>query len=516
MKLKTGRFVCLFIILILTASMLSMPVKVNSQEFPHIEASKTITPDQTVQDGTFQFRIHLQGAGGMIRTPVDVVLVLDRSGSMTGRKIEDAKTAAITFLDYTDSKDKVGLVTYSNTIEFTDLQVMDAQGKSIIEKEIKGSLAGGSTNIFDSIAQAEQLLLASPRVNAPTVIVLLTDGLHNYPSLLPDSAFEAQAQEAKNKEIIIYTVGLGHDADKDRLKLIADITEGEFFFAATSDELLGIYTEIGEKLSFAGTDIKVTETLPPYLTYNNDASIAPAEQNGNTLTWTLGYLKVGEEWEVTYSAVVDRAAEINADTIQAKVEYTTAEGSSAIINLPPGVIYHDIAVSDFVVDPLEVEQGEIINGQINVHNRGIIRDSFGLQIQYDETILDSRTITLDPGESLLINFNWNTSGIDDGKYNITVIADPDEQVWESDRSDNRLSQQVEVQIPAGNLWFLVVIFLLIMILTAGGVAYARAKTAAAEPSEVSYSCPNCRSQLQYNPRVRQWYCFKCRRYYRER
>ncbi|MEM4246156.1 MAG: VWA domain-containing protein [Candidatus Bathyarchaeia archaeon] len=490
----------------------------NSQEpeFPHIEASKTVTPARVVEGGTIQFRIHLVGAGGMVRTPVDVVLVLDRSGSMTGRKIEDAKAAAITFLDYTGIEDRVGLVTYSNTIEPTELQVMDPAGKETIKTKIRSQQAGGSTNIYDSIATAEQLLLSSPRTNAPPVIILLTDGLHNWPSLLPNSAFQAQAEEATSRGIIIYTIGLGHDADKERLKMIAEITGGDFYFAATSEELEQIYIEIGEKLAFAGTNIKVTETIPSYITYNNDASKTPAEQTGDTLVWTIGHLKVGQEWEVTYTATAARAVEINPDLIMAKVEYTTAIGSTAIINLPPGLIYHDIALSDYIVDPLKVFAGEIISSQFAAHNRGTQQESFVLQIQFDGTVLDSRTITLGAGESLVINFDWNTTGVDDGKYNLTVIADPEGTIWETDRSDNQLSQQVEVKVTAGNLWFFIIIFLLVMILTTGGIAYVKMKPAVTRPTEPTYVCPNCRSPLQYNPRIGQWYCYKCRRYYRER
>ncbi len=503
------------IISLIIISVLAVAPSGHSQEpeFPHVEASKTVTPDKVVQGQTIQFKIQLRGAGGLIQTPVDVVLILDRSGSMTGRKFSDAQAAAITFLNYTDSEDRAGLVTYANTLDSIDLAFMDSAGKTAYIKTIKAKSPGGATDMYDAIARAEELLLASPRINAPTVIVLLTDGLHNYPSILPNSAFEAQAQDAKTKGIIIYTIGLGHDVDKNLLRLIAETTEGEFFFAATSDQLLEIYKTIGQKLSFAGTNIKVTETVPSHITYNDDASKPPAEITADTLVWNVGTLRVGQEWAVTYSAVANLAVQVDPNIVQAKVEYITAQGSSAIINLTPGIIYHSIGLSDFTVEPEKVERGKIVTAQVNVQNKGLVQDSFELRTQYDSTVLDSRTVTLNAGESVQINFNWNTTGVESGKYNLTITADPAEQIWESDRSDNQVSQQIEVWAPAGNLWILVVIVLLVMMLTTGGVAYVKMKPVG--PTEVSYSCPKCRAPLQYNPRVRQWYCYRCRRYYRE-
>ncbi|MEM2123313.1 MAG: vWA domain-containing protein, partial [Candidatus Bathyarchaeia archaeon] len=92
------------------------PVNAEELEFPHVEASKTVTPSKAEKDGTVEVTISLRGAGGVIPTPVDVVLILDRSGSMLGSKIRDAKEAAKIFLDYMDEKDRAGLVYYNYRI----------------------------------------------------------------------------------------------------------------------------------------------------------------------------------------------------------------------------------------------------------------------------------------------------------------------------------------------------------------------------------------------------------------
>jgi hypothetical protein len=487
----------------------------NPQEFPHIEAVKTIDPDRILKDSIAEVTITLEGKGGMILTPVDVALVMDRSGSMLGKKIEDAKEAAITFLDYNDEKDRLALISYSDTVDASELIYMDEEGKNVMIANIELMRARGSTNIYDALVTALDILLVSPRVNAPPVIVLLTDGLHNWPTTLPDSAFQELTEDAKNQGIIIYTIGLGGDVNGNRLKLIAETTGGTYYFAPTSEDLERIYEEIGGKLAFAGTNIEVTETVPSYVTYNDDATKPPTtEQSGGNLilTWTIGHLRIGEEWEVTYTVNTKLAVEVDDQIVQTKVEYITAEASSAIINLPPGLIYHDIKISNLDIEPSEVLQGEIVNVTVDLENQGIVRDSIEVEVNYDDSIIETQNVELNSGEIKTLEFKWNTSDVEGSVegtlYNVTVTADPDEKIWETDRTDNQETQSLVIKIEAENIWWLLIIFMIIMIITVGGVAYAKLRQ-----EQVSYECPVCRRPLKYNVNRRQWYCDRCRRYF---
>jgi uncharacterized protein YegL len=509
--------ILLLSLLILAAACVSWTPPASSQEFPHIEARKTITPSKAAQGSDVEVTITLRGAGGMILTPVDVALIMDRSGSMQGKKIEDAKKAAKAFLAFTDERDRVALISYSSDVVVGELAYMNEDGKNALKASIDAMRAWGSTDIYDALVAAMDLLLASPRSNAPPVIILMTDGLHNWPTLLPDSAFQTLAASAKSKDIIIYTIGLGGDADINRLRLIAETTGATFYFAPTSDELQAIYEEIGSKLAFAGTNIEITETIPPYMTYNNDASKPPASQTGDgglILKWKLGHLKVGEEWEVTYTARAGLAVESNDQTVQTRVEYITAEAAAAIINLPPGLIYHDVRVANFTVEPSVVYQGELVNITVSLVNQGLIQERFELRTVYDDAVLDTRTVTLGIGESKTIEFKWNTSGVkgsvEGTRYNVTVIADPEATIWETNRDDNQMTRQLEVKVQPENVWWIIIVFIIITIITVGGITYAKVKPA----PQVSYNCSSCGGSLRYDRLRREWYCTRCGRRYR--
>lgn len=486
-----------------------------AQEFPHIEATKTVSPMKVGEGEAATVKIKLRGAGGMILTPVDVVLIIDKSGSMSGEKILKAKEAAVAFLEFLDEKDRAGLVSYSHEISTKPLAYMNAENKEALRLEIGSLAAGGRTNIYDAIVAANQILLEGPRENAPPVEVLLTDGLHNWPTVRPDSDFIALAEEAKAHDIIIYTIGLGKDVNEPLLKAIAETTGGKYYFAATPDELRAIYEEIGSKLAFAGTKIKVTERLPPYLAYGGDATKPPesiSEEDGTVvLVWKVGHLKVGEEWEVTYTVTAQKAAEYDPDAIQTLVEYITAVGSSAVVNLPPGAIYHNIAITEQTVSPSTATKGELVNVSLTVENKGLVKDTFKLRTASDNLTLYEETVTLDTGESKTIKFAWNTSEVELGTFNIMSIADPANEIFETNETDNEALSQVQVRYVQTGSPALFFLLLLIMIVTstAGGVGYLIKKVVKAG---VKRACPACRAPLRYDKAARRWYCPRCRRY----
>jgi hypothetical protein len=189
----------------------------------------------------------------------------------------------------------------------------------------------------------------------------------------------------------------------------------------------------------------------------------------------------------------------------------TSESASAIINLTPGIVFHDIAVTQLKAVPNSVEKGGIITFEIGVKNNGLGHETFDLRTTYDGSILDSRTISLDGGASTSIALHWNTSNVDTRKYEITAVADPDEKIWEMNRNDNTAKTTVEVMGTAGGSIFLIIAIIIITTAAVAGVAYAGPRLGG-----TGYMCPVDRVALKYSYTARQWYCPRCGRPYRVR
>ena len=190
---------------------------------------------------------------------------------------------------------------------------------------------------------------------------------------------------------------------------------------------------------------------------------------------------VGEEWQVTYSAQAREAVEVNSQAVQGKVEYITIQSTPTSTELTPGVVYHSLAVTLLTVKPRKFTKGDIVDITATVKNKGGVQDTFKVRITSNDTLLSSQTMTLSSGQLRNVTFSWNTSNVGYAKYKVAVVIDPDEQVWEEDRSDNRAAVMVEVIAPArGGPSFVYFIILLLLILLTIIVVVAVSSVAGSE------------------------------------
>jgi len=251
---------------------------------PHIPvaASRTVIdflPAQTERRITFTWPSPFRIEPGICQQPVSVVLAIDRSGSMNDdggdppQPITDTLAAARTFASKLRDEDKIGVVSFathaSDPIDFSLSSDRSAAGVAIENIRITPEDERGFTNPGDAILAARRALIADPLFRVGTrehIIVLLTDGIANFPR---DPGGEEHARHeaelTKREGIKIYTIGLGANLNREFLSSIA--TAPEYYFeAATTEDLRGIYEEIGTAVCYRGPS--VIELIPRLNTLN--------------------------------------------------------------------------------------------------------------------------------------------------------------------------------------------------------------------------------------------------------
>lgn len=181
----------------------------------------------------------------------DICLVLDRSGSMFGQKIEDLKDAVNVFLnelDNTLAEEQVGLVSYA-----TDSKIEKQLTKnfSSLRRQADSFEAGGLTAIGLALDDGVKVMSNRRRRRpfAVPIIILMTDGNHNtdFEPIIP-------AREAARKNIVVHTITFGNDADFSRMRAIANTTDGQHFHAPDARTLKRIFAEIASTLPVLLTD----------------------------------------------------------------------------------------------------------------------------------------------------------------------------------------------------------------------------------------------------------------------
>jgi Ca-activated chloride channel family protein len=182
------------------------------------------------------------------RPPVNLALVLDRSGSMSGDKIEQAKEAAIQAIRRMGAKDRISIVAYSNHAE-TIASAQSAKNAEKLVNLVRQLKANGGTALFAGVNQGAAELRKNLDGEYFNRIILLSDGLANQgPSSTEDLVRLGRA--LVKEDISVSTVGLGSGYNEDLMAGLAKEGQGNLYFAETSKELPGIFdAEIGDALN---------------------------------------------------------------------------------------------------------------------------------------------------------------------------------------------------------------------------------------------------------------------------
>ncbi len=181
---------------------------------------------------------------------VNVILVIDRSGSMSGSPISNAKNSAKQFIALMEYGDKAGVVSFDTYARY-DYRLTtlteEEKVKEDIQKEIDSIYVSGATAIGRGLRYALDDLLNYGDPNDSWAIVLLSDGYHNSGEH-PDKVIPS----IKDNNIPVYTIGLGF-VDEALMKRISEQTGGEYYPTPTEKDLHQIYEKIAAKVRGLGT-----------------------------------------------------------------------------------------------------------------------------------------------------------------------------------------------------------------------------------------------------------------------
>ncbi|MBQ7778347.1 MAG: VWA domain-containing protein [Oscillibacter sp.] len=304
--------------------------------------------------GSFQVRLSLTAEPDITTNPTDIVLILDRSGSMAGSALANLKNGAKAFIDIIDeatdgsqdgqigSGSRIAVVSFANTAT-QDTQLITSVAD--LKAAVDALTADGSTNHGDAFAQASQLL-AAPSTNA-RVMVMFTDG---QTTTGPNPSPIAAAARAAG--VTIYAIGLSGSDGVDAAALEDWASKpASAYVAITPDdaELEELFEDLARNIVNPGaTNVVVTDTVSPCFRITSVSMPSKGTASlldANNVQWQIDELGVAQsegavlEFTVQHIGPCSGTVEVNE-----AVSYDDAEGNVVSFPSPELEVDCDIVV----------------------------------------------------------------------------------------------------------------------------------------------------------------------------
>lgn len=377
-----------------------MPFSTKAATTNYVTADRTVTPSPLFSDEEAEVTLNITGTPPVnVVKPNDVVLILDKSGSMqTDNRFSAMINASKSFVDLIDfTKHQVGVVDFSSTSSTFGLNT----DPDAVKNYINSVKMGGSTNTGDAINQAVNLL-SNHRSEAQPVIVLLTDGQANS----YDDAKQA-ALAAKDAGIVFYTIALlGPNEDPTTSPpnlLLGELatTEQHHHFVLGSVGLAEVYEAIVEEIGLASAyNVEITETVSPQFeivpgSYNS--SIPQPTVTGNTLKWNILELK-NDTLQLKYKIRLKQGQSVGTFNVadNTKItykDYAGANRSYTISNTSLKVKHHAPSITEITPSKGKVQGGETVTIKGEYFRNGA-SVAFGSTAATNINVIDEHTISV--------------------------------------------------------------------------------------------------------------------------
>ncbi|CAM4179643.1 VWA domain-containing protein [Paenibacillus alkaliterrae] len=191
------------------------------------------------------------------RAPMNVSLVLDRSGSMEGTPLAFSKKACQFVTDQLSKSDQLSMVAFDDQVQ-TIFAQQNVTHKDLMKKQIETIGTGGCTNLSGGLLQGIQYVKQGQKEGSVNRVILLSDG-HANEGITDSAKLQSIAKEFSSMGVGITTMGVGDGFDEELMEGIADHGGGNFYFIAKPEDIPSIFSkELEGLMSVIAQNVQLT------------------------------------------------------------------------------------------------------------------------------------------------------------------------------------------------------------------------------------------------------------------
>ena len=299
------KIIKIFALLGLSVCSLFSHAQINKQIQVRSELSSPIILEGTPETNYLKVSLSGQNVDSKKRVPINLAIVIDKSGSMSGQRIEKAREAAILAVNMLNENDTLSIVAYDSKARVIVPATKVDNKLRIIGLINENIYAEGGTALFAGLSKGIKQVenqLTKDKVNR---IILLSDGQANIGPSSVDELSQLAIIAAK-KNIAITTLGIGSDYNELLMSSIASYSDGNHVFVNNSADLENVFVhEFTDLMSAIAQDVVITIQLKngvkPVRLLGRDGVI-----KGNEITVKMNQLFSNQEKYVLLEVIPDK------------------------------------------------------------------------------------------------------------------------------------------------------------------------------------------------------------------
>lgn len=219
-----------------------------------------------VTPGTSDVFINVEVTGvevpGSKRAPVNLALVIDRSGSMSGEKIAQARRAAAQLVDQLTAQDRLAIVDYGTDVRVFRGELATDENKRRMKAYIARIEDSGGTNIADGLAVGRAQVAAARSDFSANRLMLLSDGQPTV-GMTSRAGLVRLAQSIKAQGVTVTALGVGYDFNEDLMSSLASVGGGSYGYLKDASAIAGILQrDLQQATTLVARDVTLRLTLP--------------------------------------------------------------------------------------------------------------------------------------------------------------------------------------------------------------------------------------------------------------
>ncbi|MEX2244775.1 MAG: VWA domain-containing protein [Fimbriimonadaceae bacterium] len=211
-------------------------------------------------------------AAGGVRTPLNLCLVLDRSGSMEGPPLDYAKQAASYVVDLLSPNDVLSIVVFDETVDVL-MPPQKVTNKQAIKDGVAQIQPGYTTNISDAMTLAAQQLKSLDDLSRATRMVFLTDG-EPTAGIKEFQPLVTHAGDIKARGITCTFLGFGPEYNEELLAAMAKKTGGNYYYISQPQLIPEVFrTELEKLITVAAMNVRLSLRLSRWVSLRGGTGI---------------------------------------------------------------------------------------------------------------------------------------------------------------------------------------------------------------------------------------------------